>query len=135
MLPAPFTATSSGILRLARDQNLLLLCWLAARRSSRDRGPAVKAQRAGIHGGIAQPPGPGCRMVRFTLLGTGAVNAPRYPPARLVVRYRRRQVMIDGGPSAEPTRRPAAWLVSDERSELRSCLVAPQVRPSHWSVR
>jgi hypothetical protein len=58
-------------------------------------------------------------MVRLTLLGTGAMNSPRYPPAGLLVRYRRRQVMIDGGPGAEPSGRLAAWLVSDERSELR----------------
>ena len=35
--------------------------------------------------------------LRLTLLGTGAMNSPRYPPA---------------GPLA-------AWLVSDERSKLR----------------
>jgi hypothetical protein len=44
------------------------------------------------------------------------MNSPRYPPAGLLVRYRRRQVMLDGGPGAGPL---AAWLVSDERSELR----------------
>ena len=47
------------------------------------------------------------------------MNSPRYPPAGLLVRYRRRQVMLDGGPGAEPAGRLAAWLVSDERSELR----------------
>jgi hypothetical protein len=57
--------------------------------------------------------------LRLTLLGVGAMNSPRFPPAGLLVRYRRRQVMIDGGPGAEPTGRLAAWLVSDERSELR----------------
>jgi hypothetical protein len=57
--------------------------------------------------------------LRLTLLGTGAMNSPRYPPAGLLVRYRRRQVMLDGGPGAEPAGRLAAWLVSDERSELR----------------
>ena len=58
--------------------------------------------------------------LRLTLLGTGAMNSPRYPPAGLLVRYRRRRVMIDGGPGAEPAGPLAAWLVSDERSELRA---------------
>ncbi len=57
--------------------------------------------------------------LRLTLLGTGAMNSPRYPPAGLLVRYRRRQVMLDGGPCAEPTGNLTAWLVSDERCELR----------------
>ncbi|MGO8896153.1 MAG: hypothetical protein ACLQB1_41590 [Streptosporangiaceae bacterium] len=57
--------------------------------------------------------------LRLTLLGVGAMNSPRYPPAGLLVRYRRRQVMLDGGPGAEPAGPLAAWLVSDERSELR----------------
>jgi hypothetical protein len=42
------------------------------------------------------------RRLRLTLLGVGAMNSPRYPPAGLPVRYRRRAVMIDGGPGAEP---------------------------------
>jgi Beta-lactamase superfamily domain len=57
--------------------------------------------------------------LRLTLLGVGAMNSPRFPPAGLLVRYRRRQIMLDGGPGAEPAGRLAAWLVSDERSELR----------------
>jgi hypothetical protein len=57
--------------------------------------------------------------LRLTLLGAGAMNSPRYPPAGLLVRYRQRQVMLDGGPGAEPAGTLAAWLVSDERSELR----------------
>lgn len=57
--------------------------------------------------------------LRLTLLGMGAMNSPRFPPAGLLVRYRRRQIMLDGGPGAEPTGKLAAWLVSDERSELR----------------
>ena len=47
------------------------------------------------------------------------MDSPRYPPAGLLVRYRRRQVMLDGGPGAGPSGRLAAWLVCDERSELR----------------
>jgi hypothetical protein len=58
-------------------------------------------------------------LLRLTLLGTGAMNSPRYPPAGLLVRYRRHQIVVDGGPGAEPTGAVAAWLVSDERSELR----------------
>ena len=73
--------------------------------------------------------------LRLTLLGAGAMNSPRYPPAGLLVRYRRRQVMLDGGPGAEPAGRLTAWLVSDERSELRrelgslaaACGLAPAV--------
>jgi hypothetical protein len=57
--------------------------------------------------------------LRLTLLGVGAMNSPRYPPAGLLVRYRRRQVMLDGGPGAESAGQLAAWLVSDERGELR----------------
>jgi hypothetical protein len=62
--------------------------------------------------------------LRLTLLGTGAMNSPRYPPAGLLVSYRRRRVMIDGGPGTEPTGPLAVWLVSDERSELRAELRA-----------
>lgn len=47
------------------------------------------------------------------------MNSPRYAPAGLLVRYRRRQVMLDGGPGSEPPGKLAAWLVTDERSELR----------------
>jgi hypothetical protein len=46
------------------------------------------------------------------------MNSPRYPPAGLLVRYRRCQLMLDGGPGAEPGTAVAAWLVSDARSEL-----------------
>jgi len=68
--------------------------------------------------GAGVPP-PVTPRLRLTLLGVGAMNSPRYPPAGLLVRYRRRQVMLDGGPGAEPAGRLSAWLVSDERSELR----------------
>lgn len=47
------------------------------------------------------------------------MNSPRYPPAGLLASYRRRQIMLDGGPGAEPGGAVVAWLVSDERSELR----------------
>jgi hypothetical protein len=65
------------------------------------------------------------RTCTFTLLGVRAMNSPRYPPAGLLVRYRRRQVMLDGGPRAEPAGPLAAWLVSDERCELRRELRLP----------
>jgi hypothetical protein len=57
--------------------------------------------------------------LRLTLLGTGAMSSPRYPPAGLLVRYRRQRIMLDGGPGAEPPGRLASWLVTDEHSELR----------------
>ena len=56
----------------------------------------------------------------LTLLGVGAMRSPRYAPAGLLVTARGLRVMIDGGPGAEPTGRLDAWLVSDDRSELRS---------------
>lgn len=62
--------------------------------------------------------------LRLTLLGAGAMNSPRYPPAGLLVRYRRRQVMLDGGPGAEPPGPLAGWLVCDLRSELRREMTA-----------
>jgi hypothetical protein len=68
--------------------------------------------------------------LRLTFLGTGAMNSPRYPPAGLLVCYRRRRVMIDGGPGAEPAGPLAAWLVSDERSELRVLAALHGVRPA-----
>ena len=67
--------------------------------------------------------------LRLTLLGTGAMNPPRYPPTGLLVCYRRRRVMIDGGPGTEPGPL-AAWLVSDERSELRVLAALHGVRPA-----
>jgi hypothetical protein len=76
---------------------------------------AGRPVRRGTGAGMAA----GILRLRLTLLGVGAMNSPRYPPAGLLVRYRRRQVMLDGGPGAVPAGRLAAWLVSDERSELR----------------
>ena len=77
--------------------------------------------------------------LRLTLLGAGAMNSPRYPPAGLLVSYRRCQVMLDGGPGAEPAGRLSAWLVSDERSELRRELrtlaTARGVQPAVAAVR
>jgi hypothetical protein len=55
---------------------------------------------------------------RFTLLGVGAMNSPRYSPAGLLVEYGPVRVTIDGGPGAESAVPPAAWLVTDERAEL-----------------
>jgi Beta-lactamase superfamily domain len=56
--------------------------------------------------------------MRLTLLGVGAMNSPRYAPAGLLVEHRRRRVMLDGGPDAEPNGRLDAWLVTDEHGEL-----------------
>jgi hypothetical protein len=55
---------------------------------------------------------------RFTLLGVGAMNSPRYSPAGLLVEYGPVRVAIDGGPGAAPAGPPSAWLVTDERAEL-----------------
>ncbi|MBT2422533.1 hypothetical protein J7F01_31410 [Streptomyces sp. ISL-22] len=63
------------------------------------------------------------RRLRLTLLGVGAMNSPRFAPAGLLLRYAGHRVAFDGGPGAEPPPgRPAAWLVTDEQSELRSRL-------------
>jgi hypothetical protein len=61
-------------------------------------------------------------VLRLTLLGVGAMNSPRYPPAGLLVGLAGRRVAIDGGPGAEPPARLDAWLVTDERGELRAAL-------------
>jgi hypothetical protein len=58
--------------------------------------------------------------LRLTLLGVGAMRSPRYLPAGLLVEYRGRRIAIDGGPEARIGGRLDAWLVTDERSELRS---------------
>jgi hypothetical protein len=39
---------------------------------------------------------------RLTLLGMGAMNSPRYRPAGLLVAFRKRRVMLDGGNGAVP---------------------------------
>ncbi len=85
------------------------------RSGSRPGNQGPRAERAVLRS-VGVPVTP---RLRLTLLGVGAMNSPRYPPAGLLVRYRRRQVMLDGGPGAEPAGPLAAWLVSDERSELR----------------
>ncbi|HUJ65324.1 MAG TPA: MBL fold metallo-hydrolase [Acidimicrobiales bacterium] len=58
---------------------------------------------------------PSCR---FTLLGVGAMNSPRYAPAGLLVEHRGSRVAIDGGPPAEPKGGLDAWLVTDRHAEL-----------------
>lgn len=55
---------------------------------------------------------------RFTLLGVGAMNSPRYSPAGLLIEHGQVRVAIDGGLGAEPAGPLAAWLVTDERAEL-----------------
>jgi hypothetical protein len=55
---------------------------------------------------------------RFTLLGVGAMNSPRYRPAGLLVAWRHRRVMFDGGGEATPAPPLDEWLVCDEHAEL-----------------
>ncbi|TDD68980.1 hypothetical protein E1262_14295 [Jiangella aurantiaca] len=50
------------------------------------------------------------------------MNSPRYPPAGLLLRFSGHQIVFDGGPGAEPPDGVAAWLVTDERAELRTAL-------------
>ena len=48
-------------------------------------------------------------LTRFTLLGAGAMNSPRYAPAGLLVEQSHVRVAIDGGPGAEPARSRPGW--------------------------
>lgn len=56
--------------------------------------------------------------MRLTLLGIGAMNSPRYRPAGMLLAWRGRRVMFDGGRGAEPRRHIDAWLVTDAHAEL-----------------
>lgn len=56
--------------------------------------------------------------LRLVTLGVGAQASPRYAPAGLLVERAGVRVMIDGGPRAAPAGDLAAWLVTDEQSEL-----------------
>lgn len=47
------------------------------------------------------------------------MRSPRYAPAGLLLSYGQHRVAFDGGPGAEPGGAVDAWLVTDERSELR----------------
>lgn len=58
--------------------------------------------------------------MRLVALGVGAQASPAFAPAGLLVSHRRCRVMLDGGPGADPEGRIDAWLVSDERCELRA---------------
>lgn len=57
-------------------------------------------------------------LVRFTLLGVGAMNSPRYRPAGLLAAWSGHRVAFDGGADADPGAEISAWLVCDERAEL-----------------
>jgi hypothetical protein len=46
------------------------------------------------------------------------MNSSLYAPAGLLVEYGRVRIAIDGGRTAEPRGKLAAWLVSDAKSEL-----------------
>ena len=78
---------------------------------------------------------------RFTLLGVGAMNSPRYSPAGLLISRDQVRVAIGGGPGAEPNGPLAAWLVTDECAELIRELrrlaaahgLSPAVRAHHAS--
>lgn len=82
---------------------------------------------------------PVCPATRFTLLGIGAMNSPRYAPAGLLIEHGQARVAIDGGPGAEPDCLLGAWLVTDDRAELIRQLrrlaaargLAPQVGAYH----
>lgn len=56
--------------------------------------------------------------VRLSLLGTGAMNSPRYRPAGLLIAWGGQRVMLDGGGQAVPRSPVSAWLVSDAQAEL-----------------
>lgn len=58
------------------------------------------------------------------LLGVGAMRSPRYAPAGLLVSHGGHRVAFDGGPGAEADRAVDAWLVCDDRSELRREITA-----------
>jgi hypothetical protein len=60
--------------------------------------------------------------MRLVTVGVGAAASPRYAPAGLLVARRGVRVMLDGGPGAAPSGRVHAWLLTDERAELRSQL-------------
>ena len=61
----------------------------------------------------------------LTTLGVGAADSPRFAPAGLLVERDAVRVMLDGGPSAEPSGRLDAWLVSDDHAELMASIRAP----------
>jgi hypothetical protein len=62
------------------------------------------------------------RSLILTLLGVGAMNSPRYPPAGLLLQYAETTIVFDGGPDADPPDHLDAWLVCDEQAELRAAL-------------
>ncbi|MEO3872895.1 MBL fold metallo-hydrolase [Nonomuraea sp. B12E4] len=57
-------------------------------------------------------------VIRFCLVGVGAMNSPRYRPAGLLVRWPGHCVLLDAGDEAALGRRLDGWLVCDERAEL-----------------
>jgi hypothetical protein len=81
--------------------------------------PPLRGTRTGGSVGVSTQP---VATLRFTLLGVGAMNSPRYAPAGLLAEHGSARVAIDGGPDAEPAGPVAAWLVTDERAELIASL-------------
>src|SRR5690348_12377603 len=90
------------------------------------------------HVGADEPSADSRVGARFTLVGAGAMNSPRYRPAGLLVAWRHHRVMFDGGGEATPAPPLDAWLVCDQRAELmadirrrgRGLYVEPRV--AHW---
>lgn len=66
--------------------------------------------------------------LRLTLLGVGAMGSPRYRPAGLLVAHGRVRVALDGSADSAPRAPLHAWLVTDERSELKRELRAAAER-------
>ena len=62
--------------------------------------------------------------LRLKLFGVGAMSSPRYAHAGLLVLHSAGNVMLDGGPGAEPEPPMSAWLVTDLQAELIA-----QIRP------
>ena len=52
---------------------------------------------------------PVSQATRFTLLGIGAMNSPRYAPAGLLIEHGQVRVAIDGGPGAGQARSRPGW--------------------------
>lgn len=65
-----------------------------------------------------RPAAEGSGRLRLELVGVGAMSSPRYLPAGLLLRHPAGDVMLDGGPGAEPQSPVRRWLVTDLRSEL-----------------
>ena len=139
-------AAAGGACRQNASPGLVLArrCTSAGKQARVQHSPVV---RIVTHETAAGAGGPGARGglaavtpgLRLTLLGAGAMNSPRYPPAGLLARYRRQQIMLDGGPGAEPARSQPGWSATPKASCAASCArsLKPVAcnhasRPSQW---